>query len=186
MPTPPVQPEAKFATTAPEMRGFVFPGVLEDGEIIILATRPSLWFIVLKRLGSLLLVLLVSLLAIIVDVKDLLNISAPAILSANALGAALVMAWFAIDRATRLYLLTDRRVLRVSGIFRQVVIEAPLGKVQSVTLYRSFRERIFGIGTIVFSTAAAGGGAGEFSWFMAPRPHETIKIVRDTLGKYSK
>lgn len=174
-----------LATAAP-IQPVVLAGVLEEGEIVILATRPSIWFILLKRLGSFAAAVVFSIAAIMLDALDLLNISAPAIIAGVLAALALTMLWFMIDRATRLYLLTDRRVLRVSGVFRQTVIEAPLRHVQSVTLYRSLRERIFGIGTVVFSTAAAGGIAGEFSWFMSPAPLDAIKTIRDTLGRYGK
>jgi hypothetical protein len=163
-----------------------FAGILEPGEVVIIATRPSLWFVILKRLGSLLAVLAFSVLAIYVDVMDVFDVSAPVILTANALAAGLTMGWFAIDRSCRAYVLTDRRVLRVSGVFRQVIIEAPLRHVQTVTLYRSIRERGTGVGTIVFSTAGVGGAAGEFSWFMVDRPHDRIGVIRETIGKYGR
>ncbi|MGD9690179.1 MAG: PH domain-containing protein [Phycisphaerales bacterium] len=91
-------------------------------------------------------------------------------------GALACLTWAALDWACRRYTLTDRRIVRASGVLRRVIIEAPLKNIQSVTLLKSIRERVVGIGTLGVTTA---GSAGlEFTWFMIARPHQRLDEVR--------
>jgi hypothetical protein len=162
------------------------PVPLADGEVVLLVLRPSLWFIVLKRLGSLVAVACIAVGVLALDALGVHVLDARAVVAGAVAASALVMLWFAIDRATRLYVLTDRRVVRISGVFRQVSIELPLRDIVSLTLYRSLRERLSGPGTVVFSTPAAGAasGSGECSWFMIPRPAEHVVTIRRALSRY--
>ena len=98
-----------------------------------------------------------------------------------ALPVTLVAAYNAVDRATRLYLLTDRRALRVSGIIRQVVIDAPLARVQSAALTARARERLLGLGTPIIATA--GSEAGALAWTMIERPSEALHVLRHEIDR---
>ncbi|MCW5764988.1 MAG: PH domain-containing protein [Phycisphaeraceae bacterium] len=156
--------------------------LVPHGEIVIASLRPSFWFIVLKPMWRLVSVAAVSGLGAAAGWGGWAAID-PWIALAVGLGAVSMLVLYTLaDWLTRMYLLTDRRVMRVSGIVRQVVFDAPLPAVQNVVLYRSVRERATGLGTVVFSTA--GGAGGEFSWFMIDRPVEVVRLVRETLSRY--
>jgi membrane protein YdbS with pleckstrin-like domain len=144
-------------------------------------------FIVLKKLGSFATIGLLWLVLWYGDRQAWWGLSLSSITTAMLTVLSVLIAWHAIDRATRLYLLTDKRVVRVSGVFRQTVWDIPLIKLQSVTVHRSTRERVFGLATIVFASAGGGGAGGaEFSWFMVGNAVRNVKIIRETLAKYGQ
>lgn len=172
------------APALPSTPGLTTAGLLQDGEVVIVACKPSLWFILLRKAGSLLLAGAVALAAYMIDMVGVVDLGRPqAVAAAGVVCTCGVLIWLTIDRATRLYMLTDRRIVRVSGVLRQSVAEARLTDVVNLTLYRSLRERLFGLGTIVVSTAAAGGVAGEFSWFMIDQPHQRVALTREAIDK---
>lgn len=92
---------------------------------------------------------------------------------------AFLLAWDVLVWLSRSYRLTDRRVERRAGVLRRYVAELPLRNVQHVILYRSIRERLFGLGTLGFATA--GTGVTEVFWVMIARPEERLAQVRTAL-----
>lgn len=172
------------APALPSTPGLPVAGLVGDDETVIVACKPSAWFIVLRKAGSLLLAMVISLGAYGLDASGLVELGRPgAVGAAGVVCACGLLAWLTLDRATRLYLLTDRRIVRVSGVLRQTTAEARLVDVANLTHYRSLRERVFGLGTIVVSTPAAGGAGGEFSWFMVDRPREKIAQIRRAIDR---
>jgi len=91
--------------------------------------------------------------------------------------ARLVWAW--LEWLARLYVLTDARVVRVTGVLRQLATDVPLDRVQTVVIHRLIRERVFGLGTLAFATAGTGGF--EAAWVMVPRPERLAERVRSTI-----
>lgn len=161
------------------------PGLRElvpAGETVILAIRPSFWFVILKPLERVIAVLVLAAVGYLIGDMGWMKINPTLAMAAGLFAGSVLVLYAAADWLTRMYLLTDRRVMRVSGIVRQVTFDAPLCNIQNVVLYRSTRERVFGLGTVAFTTA--GATIGEFSWFMIGRPVETVRIVRDTLQRY--
>lgn len=162
-----------------------------EGEIIILQLKPHLLFIVLSILAPLTICAVSSAFLYWVSAQQVQILRGP-VLSFPDLGrlwvVPLVIAMFAIVWQTlewkmRSYLLTDRRVVRVSGVFRQLVVEVPLPRVQQVLMYRSLRERIFGLGTPGLSSAASGSLSFVF-WNMISKPTERLRVLRETIEKY--
>lgn len=94
---------------------------------------------------------------------------------------ALKLLWETAVWASRRYTLTDRRVVRVSGVLRRFTVEARLERVQHVVLYRSLGERLLGLGTIGFATA--GTDAVEVAWVMIARPHEVWAQAKEAIDR---
>jgi uncharacterized membrane protein YdbT with pleckstrin-like domain len=90
--------------------------------------------------------------------------------------------WQFLEWLSRVYVLTDRRVIRVRGVWRVRVFEALLKNIQHTTVERSMRERLLGLGTIGFATS--GTAFTEASWRMVARPLEVHQIVVQTIGRY--
>lgn len=86
------------------------------------------------------------------------------------------LGWQAADRYARRYILTDRRILRVRGVFRRSVVDAPLDRIQLLTLTRLLRERLTGLGTLGFATAGTDGV--EAHWLMIADPAARLDEVR--------
>lgn len=94
---------------------------------------------------------------------------------------ALKLLWETAVWASRRYVLTDRRVVRTSGVLRRVTVDARLERVQHVVLYRSLGERLLGLGTIGFATA--GTDAVEVAWVMIARPHEAWAQAKEAIDR---
>lgn len=142
---------------------------LAPGERLVLALKPHPLFIVLRHAGWLAAMLLVAVGGVIVRPM------APypdvwAVLSGVWFSLVLLrLAWDALEWSVRLYILTDVRAMRVGGVLRRLVVDVPLRRVRTLALYRSVRERLFGLGSIVI---AAGDEPGaEFAWVMV-RPYQ--------------
>jgi hypothetical protein len=90
--------------------------------------------------------------------------------------AAARIGWQAADWAARRFVLTDRRVLRIAGVFRRSVVDVPLENIQHATLTRLFRERLTGLGTLGF--ASSGTAWVEMHWTMIAEPVRRLEIVR--------
>lgn len=156
--------------------------LLQPGEIIVLLLKPSLWFVVLGSLRSLAIIGVAAWLAASLIGRGVLHVSANDVTLAAVGLAVLRLFWQFLEWLSRFYVLTDRRVVRVRGVVRVSVFEAPLQKVQHTTAYYSLRERLFGLGTIGFATA--GTGLVEAWWHMIARPLEVHRIVVQTLNRY--
>jgi len=56
--------------------------------------------------------------------------------------------WATLQWMSRLYILTDLRVLSISGVFNVNIFDCPLRKVARTRLLRSNEERFTGVGSI--------------------------------------
>ncbi len=63
---------------------------------------------------------------------------------------------------------TDRRIIRVSGVLTRAVDAAPLEQVTDSTLHRSVLGRIFGYGSVRIETAGQAGSLGTISYVPSP------------------
>lgn len=162
---------------------------LPADERVLLSCKPSPLFIVLVPL-KMLVVLTIAWVAgawgaslLRAADNDVLHQFAPApkwlaLLFGGAI--ALRFFWQGLEWLARLYVMTDRRVLRVGGVLRQRVVDVPLARVQNITVNRSIRERVFGLGTLGF--AAAGTAWTEIVWVMIPHPHAALARARDAIA----
>jgi len=158
--------------------------LLQPGEIIILALKPSPLMVVLAPLKQLTLIVLAA--AVGAAAAELLGHSGSAsrvLLAGVALVTGRVF-WECLEWLSRVYVLTDQRVIRVAGVLRVRVFEAGLGQVQHSEVVLSLRERLFNLGTIAFSTA--GTAAAEAYWHMVANPLEVHRTVVNTLRKYRR
>ncbi len=149
---------------------------------VLLRLRPTPWFIVLHRGGWMLGLLLAGwafwMAASFTDDPRLISAAHRCTFVAGLwIGSLLLVN--AIDRACREYVLTETHVKRRSGILRRAEVEVPLDRIQSLTVLRSIRERVFGLGTLAFSTAGSDGF--EFTWYMMAKPDAALRTVRQSL-----
>lgn len=158
--------------------------LLQPGEIIILLLKPSPWFIVLAPLKTLAALAVLTLSFIVansyyplgVDQRDL-----------TLLGIALVggrLFWQFLEWLSRVYVLTDQRMIRVQGVLRVTVFEARLKQIQHTEMFFSLRERFFALGTVIFATA--GTAFNEVHWQMLAHPLEVHQKIVQTLRRYRR
>ena len=157
--------------------------LLQGGEAIVLLLKPSPWFIVLEPLFPLL-AMLVTLVAILWADNQGYSVGLAhhdiLLLGIGVIGARVF--WQFLEWLSRVYVLTDRRVIRVKGVIRVQVFETQLQQIQHTNTTFSLRERIFGLGSIHIATA--GTATTEASWVMLPNPLEAHRILTQTINRY--
>lgn len=147
--------------------------VLQDGEVILLILKPSFWFIILSSLRWAAMIAIALVTAKIYDEslpgKNGMYLEAGIFVLAGRLMFA-VLQWM-----SRLYVLTDMRILRLSGIFSPEIYDCPLRKVAGTRLTFTTRERLLGLGSVEIVSAQAECGATQWQTIAKPRlMHEQI------------
>ena len=156
--------------------------LLQPGEVIILLLKPSPWFIILAPLKTLAILALLTLIAVAVSDRVYLSLAERDIIL---LGVALIgirMFWQFLEWLSRVYVLTDQRMIRVQGVIRVWVFEARFKQIQHTGLVFNLRERIFRLGTVTFATA--GTAVTEVSWEMIAQPLQVHQRIVQTLRRY--
>ena len=101
------------------------------------------------------------------------------------LGAIFVMILLRLaDWLGRRHILTDSMISSHSGIFRQVVVELPLRRVQHTILVRPFGERLLGLGSIGVTTAGTGGV--ELVWRGVEHPQRVLDTIKAHVERMSE
>lgn len=158
--------------------------LLQPGEIIILLLKPSPWFIVLSPLKHLAMIALVTFGVLVLKSYTPIGFSQRDIVLLGVAAATLRLFWQFLEWLSRVYVLTDQRVIRVMGVLRVSVFETPLQQIQHTNLLFSIRERLVGLGTIAFATAGTAGY--EAFWVMISRPLDVHQKVVQTLRRYRR
>lgn len=82
------------------------------------------------------------------------------------------------------YTITNRRILRQTGIITKSYVDCSLNKVQTLYLTIPFLGRIFNFGTI--SMATAGTNMAEMQWECVRHPRNTHRILNETIEQYRR
>jgi hypothetical protein len=180
------QSTSEAELTAQRLEAILPAELIEDDEVVILMLRPSLLFVVLSSLGA------VTVIAVVALVLALMAIRWPSVIPwqethAYGLGvaaAAVRLLWQCLEWWCRIYVLTDRRVIRRMGVLRVSVFEAPLRNLQHTSVFRLLRERLFGLGSIGFATA--GSDVFDAFWVMVRQPFSVHRTVVESVRRYGK
>ena len=157
---------------------------LSPDEVVLLVLKPSMLFIPLSALGTLLASLIVALLLAYSAQfawspwTDAHAVAVGGTVAALRLGRA----WF--EWWGHVYVLTDRRVIARRGILRTVLQEAPLSRLQNTVVVQSLRERAFGLGTIGFATA--GRSTFDAFWEMVRKPFAVHRTILEVVERYGR
>ncbi len=156
--------------------------LLNGGEVVHFAIKPSPWFVLIVSLRWLALAAVIAVLSGM-DVVPYAYRWYFYQLAAVVAGARL--AWGILEWVSRLYVLTDRRVMRLRGVFNVELFECGLDRLQNTYASFSVPERITRVGTITFQTAAAGGAGpgGTASWRVISRPLEIHEKLRQAIRR---
>ncbi len=118
--------------------------ILRDGEVVLLILKPSRWFILfnLARFSAFIGIVLIA--AVVWG--------EPRFVYSYVETALLLLAgrlmWAVLQWVGRLYVLTDCRILRLSGVFTIDVFDCPLRKIATTRVTQTLRERIWRLGSI--------------------------------------
>lgn len=157
--------------------------LIDEGELVILSQHPSLLFIILNPLGSLFALALLTVIAYFGASTSPVPIGRSQVVASGISLILIRLGWSCLEWWCRIYILTDRRIIRRKGVLRVSIFQAPLRRVQHVTMYFSIRERVFALGTIGFATA--GTGIPEAYWEMISKPLDVYRKVISTIDKYA-
>jgi uncharacterized membrane protein YdbT with pleckstrin-like domain len=94
------------------------------------------------------------------------------------------MGWATLEWVSRLYVLTNRRVMRLRGVFNVELFECALSRIQNTYVTLSVGERATRTGTVTFQTA--GGPGAEASWRIVARPLEIHERLREAIGRANR
>ena len=170
-----IVPGGPESTIPPSVRRYVPPG-----DTVVRAIKPHPAFILLRSCWSIVGVFVVILAVLVLDRWYPLGTwGTRAILLSLAL-LALRLLWVVLEWACRWYVLTDARVMRVAGVLRRTVSEVTLDSVRAAAADCPLAERLFGLGTVGFASAATGGY--EVVWSTIARPHAALTAVRAQKG----
>src|SRR3954467_9304400 len=100
--------------------------IIRDGEVVLLVLKPSLWFILLSSLRFIAAVAMVAMVAITLEGRynrEWFYVEAAIFLVAGRVMFS-VLQWMG-----RLYVLTDMRVIRLSGVFKLEIFDCALRKI---------------------------------------------------------
>ena len=155
--------------------------MLGGGEVVILAIRPSGWFVLLASWPVALAATLVALALRWAGLGLKHGVPEEAFW---VLWAAVVMGrLFAagLQWMGRLYLLTNRRLVWVRGLMKFDVQQCPLTKVKAVRLTATVGERMLGLGSLSFESAA--GPAGPGPWVNLSHPAKVRQEVEQAISR---
>lgn len=160
--------------------------LIDDDETIILLLRPSPLYIILGSLTSIAVILIVMMLLAYLANRfpRWIGWSDAEAFSLGAAAITLRLIWQTLDWWCRVYVLTDRRVIRRMGVLRVVIFQSALNMIQHTSVFTQIRERLFSLGTIGFATA--GTSSFEAFWHMIPRPFAVHKTVVETINRYGR
>lgn len=159
--------------------------LLQPGETVILLLKPSLLFVPLASVSSLLGIAMVTFFLAWLERRfPELPGSDHMIIAMGVLLGTVRLLWQALEWSARLYVLTDRRIIRRRGVVRVSVFECPLANIQQTAVFQSLRERVFFLGTLCFATA----GAASFIalWSYVQRPFEVQRTVAEAIDRYTR
>ncbi|MBT8486117.1 MAG: PH domain-containing protein [Phycisphaerales bacterium] len=159
--------------------------LIRDDEIILLIIRPSVLYIPLSCITSLVFIaFLACLLAYLARWQDWIPWRDTQAFGLGVAAGFGRLGWQAIDWYSHVYVLTDQRVIRRMGVLRVAVFQTRLRQIQHTSVFRRVRERVFGLGTIGFATS--GSDVFEAFWLMVRRPFAVHRTVVDAIERYGR
>jgi hypothetical protein len=152
--------------------------ILRDGEIILLALKPSFWFILLSSLRFIAVVSILALGAIAWEGRH--NREWFYIEAALFLLAGRIM-WAVLQWMGHLYILTDMRVIRLSGVLKLEIFDCALRKIARTQVTASFKEKFCGAGSIEIVPEDQACPPGV--WQTIRKPFEVNELIVSAMNK---
>jgi hypothetical protein len=145
--------------------------VIQDGEIVQMILKPSRWFIILNSLFFNGMVIAFFALLHVVG----WHLFEPrSTLQLIVLLIAARMMWSALQWMGRYYILTNHRLIRLSGVFDVQIMSIPLRKVSGIRLYQTVSERLLNKGSLEVTAP----GYSSMLWQTFSRPKHIYECVR--------
>jgi len=168
---------------APAAEALVPVERLEDGEVVLLAVKPSRCFVLLVSWPWMAVAAAVAAGAALADwgIGAPVNLRLVGLFCTAVACTRLTLACF--QWQGRLYVLTNRRVMRFRGAFHEDFHQCPLKRIAEVHLTATLPERMGGVGTLWFERADADGRRPDCCWLHLPEPQEAQEAVEKALRR---
>jgi hypothetical protein len=149
---------------------------LEDGEIILLAVKPSRWFVLLVSWPVVLLAAVVATGAYVLAGQVNWEVNTRLVGLVCTAAACTRVTFACLQWLGRQYILTNRRVIRLRGAFHEELTQCRLKDLLSVHLSISSSEHLLGTGSVLFERTDQ-RLAGELHWILLAEPKEVHRAV---------
>ena len=153
--------------------------ILNGSEIIILAIKPSLWYILLVSSRWFIVLLGLSIVVWLSGQMGWLDGQAQLLLGIAFAGIIMRLAFGLLQWQSRVYILTNLRVLRIRGVLRVEMFQCHLLRLKEVTLAACTAERLLGIGTI--SLASDSSSPMEAHWLNIRHPVQVHRQILEAV-----
>jgi uncharacterized membrane protein YdbT with pleckstrin-like domain len=180
LPSHPTEESTPELVAPDYLAGLVPPGTLQSDEIVLLLIKPSLWFVLLTSARFCVVALLLAMLAVRLLPPDFYVTHQQWAIAAT-LAILLRLVWAFVVWASQSYLLTERRIITIKGVFHAAEFQCPLRKIQRTVIDEPFVYRLFGIGTIGFATAAT--NHFDSTWLMVARPRVIHRRIVEQMDR---
>jgi hypothetical protein len=153
--------------------------LLHDGEVVLLVIKPSLWFVLLSSLRW------AAVIAILMVAAKINEGQLPGKTTFYVEAGVFVLAgrimWAVLEWMSRLYVLTDLRILRLAGIFTLDIFDCPLRKIGATRICFTTRERLLRLGSIdIFPSDPDTPGT---TWQTIAKPRQVYEQIIATINK---
>lgn len=171
--------EAPPVTDAPAIASKKAAAKVELGgdEIIQFSIRPSLWFVAIVSATWVIGLGLVAAAVAIVAFRGGWTHQTPIVYQVLVAVAAVRAGVATLQWASRLYLLTNRRVMRIKGVLKPDVAECQLARISRVDVYAGWYHRPLRLGSIQM-TPGSGDGPPVVWEHLAHADDVHAKLVR--------
>jgi hypothetical protein len=162
---------------APALAVLLAGHVLRDGEVVQLILKPSLWFVpfVAAKFAAAMAILGIAATLWLPDKVAWYYVEAAIFVAAGRL------MWASLQWINRLYVLTDHRVLRLSGVLTIDIFDCPLRKVATTRVVYSVRERLLRLGSVEIQPADDQRPSGL--WQTVAKPRHVHEVVAAAVAK---
>ena len=168
---------------SPELAAMVPQQILHDDEVVIVLTKPSLFFILYSSFFFIVISVIAGAALSQLARGATTILPSPSTIATVMVGVILArLVWALLVWASHVYMLTNLRIVTIKGVVNTHMFQAQLRKMQHTDLYRPLIQRIFGTGTIAFSTAASAGGI-DSTWVMIARSEQTHEQIVAAINK---
>ena len=176
-----MSPLAEQAGAVPAVGAFAAEKLLHEGEVVILAIKPSGWSVLLVSMPVLAAAGALTGAACLAEGRFGGYPATRAVVLLCAAAGFLRCLIACFQWVGRLYLLTNLRVMHIRGVLRPDVAQCPLRRIAGATVAAGPGERLLGVGSLLFE--AVDGGLCEPAWDHVASPAELRKTVEEALRR---
>ncbi len=154
-------------------------GVLNGSEIIILAIKPSLCYVLFVSARWLAILLPLGIISWLSAQMGWLGMQAQVLVAMCLAGMVMRLAFGLLQWQSRVYILTNLRVLRIRGVARVEMFQCSLLQLKDVLLTAGVAERLVGLGTIGLVKNSSDKAAAY--WQNIRRPEQVRRQILEAI-----